>query len=74
VAEPVFLSLNEILEIHDDQIKRYGGSPGIRDFGLLDSAMSMPSSSFGDKYLHEDIKKSQYSARFVRVNPYNLAL
>lgn len=55
MAEPVFLTAAEILEIHDDQISRYGGSPGIRDAGLLESDMSMPASSFGDKHLHEDI-------------------
>jgi hypothetical protein len=26
--EPVFLSLDEVLEIHEQQIQRYGGSPG----------------------------------------------
>ena len=30
---PEFLSLAEVLEIHRDQIDRYGGSPGIRDKG-----------------------------------------
>jgi hypothetical protein len=29
--EPVFLSLDEILEIHSQQIERYGGSSGFRD-------------------------------------------
>ena len=31
---PEFLSLDEIIEIHRDQIERYGGKPGIRDVGL----------------------------------------
>jgi hypothetical protein len=29
--EPLFLSLDEILEMHQQQIDRYGGSHGIRD-------------------------------------------
>jgi hypothetical protein len=32
--DPVFLTLDEILEIHDQQIERYGGSAGLRD-GVL---------------------------------------
>ena len=50
-----FLTLSEILMILDDQIKNYGGKYGIRDVKLLSSAIYMPESSFGGKYLHETI-------------------
>ncbi|MBI3829210.1 MAG: type II toxin-antitoxin system death-on-curing family toxin [Planctomycetes bacterium] len=50
---PVFLELTEILEIHRDQIERYGGSSGIRDMNLLQSAVAMPQASFGGQFLHE---------------------
>ncbi len=53
--EPEFLPLDEILEIHDDQIQHYGGDVGIRDRGLLESAVAMPQQSFGGQYLHRDI-------------------
>ena len=52
---PVFLGLAEIIEIHDDQIKRYGGLAGIRQIELLKSAAAMPAASFGGEYLHRDI-------------------
>ena len=52
---PVFLSLSEVLEIHRDQIERYGGVMGIRDLGLLQSALAMPAAGFGGRYLHEDL-------------------
>lgn len=55
MKEPLFLRLNEIIEIHSDQIARYGGSAGIRDMGLLQSAVAMPMSSFGGQYLHTDL-------------------
>lgn len=55
MSEIEFLGLDEVLEIHQDQIKRYGGSAGIRDMGLLQSAVAMPAAGFGDHYLHEDI-------------------
>jgi death-on-curing protein len=52
---PIFLSLGEVLEIHRDQIERYGGDPGIRDLGLLQSALAMPAAGFGGRYLHTDL-------------------
>lgn len=53
--EIAFLTLDEVLEIHLDQIDRYGGMHGIRDLPLLQSALGMPRTGFGDRYLHEDI-------------------
>lgn len=50
--KPKFLSLAEIVEIHADQIKRYGGEMTTRDSGLLELAAAMPAASFGDQYLH----------------------
>lgn len=47
-----FLTVDEVLELHDLQIKRYGGSSGIRDRGLLESAVGMPQASFGGAYMH----------------------
>jgi death on curing protein len=55
LIEPVFLGLAEVIEIHNDQIKRYGGKPGIRDLGLLKSAVATPAVSFDGNYLHTDI-------------------
>lgn len=47
-----FLSLEGVLRIHRDQIERYGGTPEIRDEGLLKSALAMPMAQFGGAYLH----------------------
>jgi len=47
-----FLSLEQVLAIHADQVRRYGGGLGVRDLGLLKSAMAMPQASFGGQYLH----------------------
>ena len=48
----VFLTLDEILALHADQIDRYGGSLGVRDVGLLESALAAPAATFGGRYLH----------------------
>ncbi len=55
MKEPRFLHLDDILEIHHDQIEKYGGHSGIRDIGLLQSAIEMPASGFGEEYHHADI-------------------
>ncbi len=50
-----FLSLDDILESHQFQIESYGGSPGIREIGLLESAIAQPQASFGGQFLHADV-------------------
>ena len=50
-----FLSLAEVLEIHGDQLTRYGGRSGIRDIELLKSALGSPLATFGGEFLHTDI-------------------
>jgi death on curing protein len=41
-----YLTIGETLAIHDDQIERYGGSHGVRDIGLLESALFRPQSGY----------------------------
>ena len=52
MAGPLFLELDEALLIHADQIRRYGGAHGLRDLGLLSSALAMPEASLGGLFLH----------------------
>ncbi len=72
MTEPVFLGLDEIIEIHHDQIKRYGGRPGILDVGILKSTVAMPSSTFDGKYLHTSIYEiaAAYLFYIVRDHPF----
>lgn len=42
-----YLTLEQILFIHEDQIDRYGGSQGLRDLALLESAVFRPQTTFG---------------------------
>jgi death-on-curing protein len=49
---PSFLELDEVLALQEDQIRRYGGSPGVRDLGLLKSALATPRASFDGELLH----------------------
>jgi glutathione S-transferase len=54
VAETLFLTLAEAIEIHSDQIHRYGGQAGLRDLALLESVLAQPEASFAGKWLHGD--------------------
>jgi death-on-curing protein len=69
---PVFLSLSEVLDIHQDQITTYGGRADIRDLGLLNSALGMPSAMFGGQFLHSDIFEmaAAYLFHIVRNHPF----
>lgn len=53
--EPVFLMRDEVIALHIAQIEAFGGSHGVRDEGLLESALAMPGAGFGDDYLHRDV-------------------
>jgi death-on-curing protein len=41
-----YLTVAEVLAMHADQIERYGGSHGVRDPGLLDSALYRPQTGY----------------------------
>lgn len=42
LVEPEWLTLDDVLAIHEDQIERYGGPEGVRDQGLVASAIHRP--------------------------------
>lgn len=50
-----YISLDEVIAIHDNMISLYGGSHGIRDLGLVESAISRPKATFGGSDLYPDI-------------------
>ena len=50
-----FFTLEQIIEIHDAFLEDHGGLRGIRDKGLLISAVEMPRASMFGEYLHKTI-------------------
>ncbi|MCC5608366.1 type II toxin-antitoxin system death-on-curing family toxin [Nostoc sp. CHAB 5834] len=52
---PRFLSISQVLNIHQDEINSFGGTSGVRDEGLLDSALAQPQATFGGELLHPTI-------------------
>lgn len=53
--DPHFLTLDEVLSLHEEQIRLFGGLGGIRDLGLLQSAMGSVTATFGGAFLHETL-------------------
>ena len=53
--QPVFLTLDEVLAIQAEQIERHGGTEGLRDSGLLESALAMPAATYGGEFLHSTL-------------------
>ena len=48
-----YLTVAEVLAIHEDQIGRYGGIAGIRDRGLLEAALFRPQTGYYADLLEE---------------------
>ena len=69
---PTFLTLSEVLEIHTDQLARYGGATGVRDLGQLTSALAMPAATYGGLLLHADVPEmaAAYLFQIVKNHPF----
>lgn len=52
---PLFLALDEVLSLHAEQIRLFGGASGIRDVGRLQSAVGSVEATFEGAFLHESI-------------------
>jgi len=44
--EPIWISMDLIMAIHDRQLAEHGGSSGVRDYGMLESALARPEQKF----------------------------
>jgi death-on-curing protein len=61
-----------VLALHADQIDRYGGRAGIRDLGLLSSALAAPQASYENTFLHQTLHEmaSAYLFHLVQNHPF----
>ncbi len=52
-----FLTFDQFIALHQMQIDEFSGSPGVgvKDEGLLASALAQAESGFGDEYFHKDL-------------------
>jgi death on curing protein len=68
----LFLTLDEVLALHHDQIARYGGASGIRDLALLQSAIGVPAATFNGTPLHHSLEEmaAAYLFHIARNHPF----
>lgn len=69
---PDFLSLEDVLLLHSDQVDLYGGAHGVRDLNLLESATAQPQATYGGTHLHGDLFEmaAAYLFHIVRNHPF----
>lgn len=70
MTEPVWLPKTFILRIHDEQLRRHGGSAGIRDEGLLDSALARPLNAFSYGVSDTCELGALYAAGIIKNHPF----
>lgn len=70
---PNFLSVDDVLAIHRDQLHEYGGQGGVLNRGLLESAVAMPEAGMGGQYFHADLYEmaAAYLFHLVKNHPFN---
>lgn len=68
-----FFTVEQVIEIHDAFLEDHGGLPGIRDKGLLISAVEMPRASMFGESLHKTIydKAAAYLFHLIQNHPFN---
>ncbi|PYQ54114.1 MAG: type II toxin-antitoxin system death-on-curing family toxin [Acidobacteria bacterium] len=52
----VYLSVEQLLRLHERQLRAFGGAPGMRDSGGLEAAMARPQTTFGGEDLYPDVE------------------
>jgi death-on-curing protein len=69
---PLFLDIDHVLRTHLSLIEHYGGAEGVRDAGLLHSAVAMPQASFGGEFLHKNLFEmaAAYLYHLVQNHPF----
>ena len=72
MLQPWFLDIDHTMRLHRSLIETYGGIEGIRDVGLLHSALAMPQASFGGEFLHRDLfeMSAAYLYHIVQNHPF----
>jgi len=67
--EPVWVTYEQVIAIHSRQLRRFGGAPGLRDEGLLRSAIERPA----NKWHYEQAELPEHAAAYAFGLAKNLA-
>lgn len=70
MSEPIWLFPELVIAFHDEQLREFGGPPGIRDRGMLESALDRPKNKW--TYGEQDLAKlaAAYAFGIARNHPF----
>jgi death-on-curing protein len=70
VKEPIWIERREVIAIHEELLTLHGGASGLRDEGLLESALARPRQQFA--YASPDVidMAAAYTSGIVRNHPF----
>lgn len=68
-----YLTIEQVIELHDEMLKRYGGLPGIRNKNLLWSAIDAPKAAMFGQEMYPSVyeKAAAYLYHLVCNHPFN---
>ena len=70
MTEPEWLELGIVLDFHTEQLALFGGPDGIRDLGLLESALSRPVNKFAYGETSLAVLAAAYAFGIARNHPF----
>lgn len=67
-----FLELDDVIALHAESIRRFGGSSGLRDAAMLESALAMPRATMFEQLLHPSLSEqaAAYLFHLVKNHPF----
>lgn len=66
MKEPVWIRQDVVLRMHDEALMLHGGAEGVRDLGLLESALARPENLFA--YTEQDLSLARLAASYAKGN------
>lgn len=67
-----FFTVQEVAVFNIEQVVKFGGTYGVRDMGLLESAVYAAQSGYGETYFHESLTQmaSAYIYHIIKNHPF----
>jgi death-on-curing protein len=64
MKEPVWIRLDVVLMMHEETLMLHGGPEGVRDLGLLESALARPKNLFA--YSEQGVSVARFAAAYAK--------
>ena len=68
--EPAWVTYDQVIAIHSRQLRRFGGAPGLRDEGMLRSALQRPQEKWYHKQAGLDVLAAAYAFGLAKNHPF----